>query len=77
MSQQATHIGILDVLISPGGAIGCIVGTGIGLAWRVHWAFPSQDLALVQALIIVTGCAIGFMLDYKHEPKRPKQPRRR
>ena len=62
---------ILDVLASPGGAIGCIVGFGI--AWLLHWAFPSQDLALVQTLIIVASCAIGFALEYKHDRKRPKR----
>ncbi len=54
---------IADVLLNPGAGIGCVVG--IGVAAILHWAFPTQDLVVVQAFIVVLCCIIGLVIEHK------------
>lgn len=62
---------IADVLLNPGAAIGCVVG--IGAAATLHWAFPSQDLVVVQAFIVVLCCIIGFVIEHKFDDGTQKK----
>ena len=49
---------LIDFLLHPGVAIGCVVG--IGVALLLHWLFPEQDLSPVQALLIVLFAGLGM-----------------
>lgn len=55
---------LFDLLLNPGTAIGCAVG--MLAAGALHWAFPEQDLALAQGLLIALGCIVGMV--YEHDP---------
>ena len=44
---------LIDVLIAPGAAVGCVVG--IGVAAMLHWFFPERDLLYLQATLVVVG----------------------
>jgi hypothetical protein len=37
---------------------------GVGAAWLLGWTFPNEDLTFVQALLVVLGFALGFLVDY-------------
>ena len=53
---------MLEFLISPGAVIGCIVGIGVGAL--LHWAFPLEDLSLIQALAIVLLSVAGLIVEH-------------
>jgi len=54
---------IFDFLTNPGLIVGTLVG--ICIAALLHWAFPTHDLVVLQALLIV-GCAgIGLILEHR------------
>ena len=61
----------LAMLASPGPAIGCALG--ILAAFGLHWAFPSEDLAVVQALLIVLGCFLGTIVNAGPRSPGPKE----
>lgn len=61
---------IIDVLLNPGAAIGCVVG--LGAAAALHWAFPSQDLVVVQAVIVIAFCVFGHVIEHKFDGTRNK-----
>ena len=62
---------IFEILLSPAAAIGCAVGIGASVA--LHFAFPSQDLAVVQALLVASGCAVGLFIEHRAKPRREKE----
>ena len=56
---------IFDLLLSPAATIGFAVG--IGAAVALHFVFPSEDLAFVQALLVAAGVAVGLLVE--HQPR--------
>ena len=60
----------LDLLLNPGVFIGCIVG--VGSAALLHWLFPTEDLVLIQALLVVFFAGIGLLLQLKLGEHRSK-----
>ena len=50
---------LVDFLLNPGVAVGCIVG--IAAALLLHWLFPEQDLSLVQALLLAFFAGVGMV----------------
>ena len=61
---------IVDILVNPGAAIGCVVG--IGAAATLHWAFPTQDLVVVQAFIVIFCCVVGLVIEHRFDGTRNK-----
>ena len=61
---------IVDVILNPGAAIGCVVG--IGVAATLHWAFPSQDILVAQAFIVTVCCVVGLVIEHKFDGTRRK-----
>jgi hypothetical protein len=62
---------IIDVLIAPGAAIGCVVG--VGAAALLHWFFPTEDLLVVQALLVVFFTIVGHVVAYQLEGRPPER----
>ena len=60
---------ILDILLNPGIAIGCLAGFGI--AAGLNWMFPEKDLFVPQATIIVVTTFIGLFIEF-YPPGREK-----
>ena len=54
---------IFDLLFYPGALVGCLVG--IGIAGLLHWGFPSYDLIILQAIVIVLCTIIGLVLEHR------------
>jgi len=54
---------ILDLLLNPVVLVGCFVG--VGAAALLHWLFPAEDLAVVQALLILLFIGIGMFVQVK------------
>jgi hypothetical protein len=63
-------VSILDILVSPGAALGC--AAGVAIAALLHWLFPTADLILAQALIVVVFSIIGLALEHQAGEKRKK-----
>ena len=62
---------IIDLLVSPGAFVGCLVGIGVGAA--LHWLFPSEDLVAVQAILIVFFCIGGLAVEHHATDKARKK----
>ena len=54
---------ILDVLLNPGLIVGCLVG--IAGAVALQWLFPSHDLSVVQAILVIACAVAGLIFQYK------------
>jgi len=54
---------IFDLLAYPGALLGCLVG--IGIAALLHWVFPSYDLVILQAIVIVLCTVTGLALEHR------------
>ena len=61
---------IVDLLLNPGVAIGCVIG--IGVATGLHWLFLSEDLVMVQALVIVLFTGLGLFFQLRTEPRNKR-----
>ncbi len=59
---------LLDLLVTPGVAIGCVIG--VALASAVHLMFPDKDLVAFQALIIVVACVLGLIWEGYEPPNK-------
>ena len=62
---------IVDVLVSPGAAIGCVVG--IGASAILHWLFPAEDLLAVQALLVVVFSIGGLVVEHRVTDRPPRK----
>ena len=54
---------LFSLLVSPGAAVGCIVGVGIAVG--LHWLFPAEDLVAAQALVVAVCCALGALMEWR------------
>jgi putative flippase GtrA len=64
-------VSIFDVLVTPGAAIGCVVG--IGLSAALQWLFPDESMIPAQALIVVVCSVVGHVLQHHVTDRPPKQ----
>ena len=68
---NANQMSIVDALVSPGAAIGCVVG--IGASAILHWLFPAEDLLAVQALLIVLFSIGGLVVEHAVTDRGPRK----
>jgi hypothetical protein len=61
---------LIDALIAPGAAIGCVIG--IGLSAGLQWLFPAQDLLPAQALLVVVCSVAGLVIEHHFSDKPPR-----
>jgi hypothetical protein len=63
-------VSIIDVLVTPGAAVGCVVG--IALSTGLHWLFPEENLIPAQALLVVVCSVLGLILEHRVTDRPPK-----
>ena len=53
----------MEFLLSPGGAVGAVVG--LGLAALIHWLVPGleEQLTIVYAGLVAGGFIVGLVLE--------------
>ncbi len=53
----------MEFLLSPGGAIGAVVG--LGVAALIHWLVPGleEQLTIVYAALVAGGFLVGLVLE--------------
>ena len=62
---------LLDIFVTPGVAVGCVVG--IGLSAGLQWLFPNESMITAQALIIVVCSVLGLVLEHRVTDRPPKR----
>ncbi len=60
----------MEFLLSPGGAVGAIVG--LGVAALIHWLVPGleEQLPIVYAALVAGGFLLGLILDDRGDRRR-------
>ena len=60
----------MEFLLSPGGAVGAVVG--LGLAALIHWLVPGleEQLTIVYAALVAGGFIVGLVLEDRGDLRR-------
>jgi hypothetical protein len=69
--HKHTLVSILDILVTPGAAIGCVVG--IALSAGLQWLFPNESMVPAQALIVVVCSVLGLVLEHRFTDRPPNR----
>ena len=68
---NTTAMSPLDIFVTPGAAIGCVVG--IGLSAGLQWLFPNESMVPAQAVIVVVCSVVGLVLEHRVTDRPPKR----